>query len=522
MTARTLPATLLVAAATFAFPASWAQAQETLIVDTVFQLKTADPARAFEPTASTVMHPVYQTLVTFTEGDATQLRPGLAELPVPSEDVTSFTFTLRDGATFSDGSAVTRDDVLFSLNRALNVRGSASFIIRGLTFEAGDAENEIVVTSPIPDPGLPARLSYPAFAILNADVVRENGGTDAEDAAQTDTADAYLATMSAGSGPYIIEKWDIASEVILAKNENYWGEEPYYDRIVIRNVANNAQQMNIGRGVSQIAIDLRPDQVGMLGDGVNVISQPGSDMAFIFLNQNPEVSEITSNPDFIEAVRYAIDYEAIVDFVGNGAGRPGGIIPSILLGTLEGEKAPVRDLDRARAALERSGVENAVLEFNYAGDIAKHGISFGDIGALAQAQLAEIGITLNLVPMPSSVNLDNYRAGTIVTGVAWWGPAFPDPSYYLAFNPGQLVGLRAGWAEGASPAVSALAADAARAVATEERDAIYKAWQEELNASGPFIPLFQPPTTLVSSKTVTGVNYHPTWTVDLAEVRPAD
>ena len=522
MTARPLTASFLAASITAALSASPALAQDTLIVDTVFQLKTADPARAFEPTASLVMHPVYQTLVTFAEGDATTLRPGLSELPVPSEDVTSFTFTLRDGATFSDGSPVTRDDVLFSLNRALNVKGSASFIIRGLTFEAGEADNEIVVTSPIPDPGLPARLSYPAFAILNADVVRANGGTDAKDAAQTDTADAFLATTTVGSGPYVIEKWDIASEVILAKNENYWGEEPHYDRIVVRNVANNAQQMNIGRGVSQLAIDLRPDQVGMLGDGVNVISQPGSDIGFLYLNQNPEVSEVTSNPDFIEAVRYAVDFEAILDFVGDGAGRPGGIVPSILLGTLEGDKAPVRDLDRASAALERSGLEDPVVELSYAGDIAKHGISFGDIGAQVQAQLAEIGITLNLNPLPSSVSLDNYRAGMNEMGVAWWGPAFPDPSYYLAFNPGQLVGLRTGWSEGSNPAVEALAAEAARAVEPAERDAIYKAWQEELNESGPYIPLFQPPTTIVSSDTVTGVAFHPTWTVDLAEIRPAE
>jgi peptide/nickel transport system substrate-binding protein len=245
-------------------------------------------------------------------------------------------------------------------------------------------------------------------------------------------------------------------------------------------------------------------------------------MGFLYLNQNPEISEATSNPDFVEAVRYAIDFAAILDFVGDGAGRPGGIVPSILLGTLEGEKAPVRDLDRARAALERSGVQNAVIDLSYAGDIAKHGISFGDIGALVQANLAEIGITLNLVPLPSSVSLDNYRAGTNQMGVAWWGPAFPDPSYYLAFNPGQLVGLRTGWAEGSGPAVSALAAEAARAIAIEERDAIYKAWQEELNASGPYIPLFQPPTTIVSSKTIAGVNYHPTWTVDLAEITPAE
>ncbi|SFZ85645.1 peptide/nickel transport system substrate-binding protein [Devosia enhydra] len=513
---------LLVAAALGSLcSVTWSQAQETLIVDTVFQLKTADPARAFEPTASLVLHPVYETLVTFTDGDATALKPGLADLPTASEDATTFTFTLREGATFSDGTPVTADDVLFSLNRAQNVKGSAAFMLAGMTFAKGEADNQIVVTAAASDPGLPARLTYPAFSILNSDVIKANGGADTAEAAQTDTADAFLATASAGSGPYILSKWDLSSEVVLTRNEAYWGEAPAYDQIIVRNVANTAQQMNITRGVSQIAIDLRPDQLGMMGDSVNVISQPGSDMGFLFLNANPTVSEITSNPDFVEAVRYGVDFAGILNLVGDGAGRPGGIVPSILLGTLPGEEAPVRDVERAKAALARSGITNPTIDFSYASDIAKHGISFGDIGAKVQADLAEIGITLNLVPQPVSANLDGYRAGSLQMSVQWWGPAFPDPSYYLAFNPGKLVGLRAGWAAGSSAPVEELAATAAITIEPSERDAIYKQWQQALNENGPFIPLFQPPTTLVSSKTVANVTYHPTWTVDLAEVTPA-
>jgi len=519
---KTFKTLMLAAAIGSAMALGPAQAQQTLIVDTVFQLKTADPARAFEPTASMVMHPVYQTLVTFSEGDATTVRPGLAMLPEVSEDATVFTFTLREGTTFSDGSPVTVDDVLFSLNRARNVRGTASFIIAGLTFEAGPEANQIVVTSPASDPGVPARLSYPAFAVLNAEVMRANGGMDTPEAAQNDTADMFLATASAGTGPYVLSKWDMSSEVILTRNENYWGEAPAFDQIIVRNVANAAQQMNIRRGVSQIAIDLRPDQVGILGSDVTVITQPGSDMGWLFLNANPEVSAVTSNPDFVEAVRYAVDFAGILDFVGEGAGRPGGIVPTILLGTLPGEMAPVRDLDRARAALERSGVGTPTIDFVYASDIAKHGISFGDIGAKVQADLAEIGITLNLVPQPVSVNLDQYRAGTLPMSVQWWGPAYPDPSYYLAFNPGKLVGLRVGWAEGRSPVVEELAAKAALALDPAERDAIYQEWQVALNEHGPYVPLFQPPTTIVHTNTVTGVAFHPTWTVDLSEVRPAN
>jgi peptide/nickel transport system substrate-binding protein len=157
----------------------------------------------------------------------------------------------------------------------------------------------------------------------------------------------------------------------------------------------------------------------------------------------------------------------------------------------------------------------------YASDIAKHGISFGDLGAAIKDDLAEIGITVELVPQPVSTNLDVYRAGTLPMSVQWWGPAYPDPSYYLFFNPGELVGLRVGWPEGAAPAVTEAAERAQDAVDPDVRPDLYRDWQRVLMDEGPYVPLFQPPFTLVHSSEIENVHYLPTWTVDLAAVRPA-
>ncbi|MEM0934594.1 MAG: ABC transporter substrate-binding protein [Pseudomonadota bacterium] len=516
-----LRAALAAAAISSAMAPTTGHALEALIVDTAFVLKTADPNRSYEPTASLYMSGVYETLVTYENGDLTQLMPGLASLPEISEDGTVFTFTLNESATFSDGSPVEVEDVIFSMNRFFNLKSPASRFVAGTTVAAGEEPGTVVLTTPEPDPAFPAKLTYPALSILNAEVVRANGGTDAEDAAQTDTADQFLATASAGSGPYVLSSFDLVSEIVLERNENYYGEPAAFDRIILRNVANNAQRMNMSRGVSHIALDIRPDQIDMLGDEVNVISTPGSDMAFVFLNQNPEVSEVTVNPDFIEAVRYAIDYEGMLDFIGEGAGRPGGMVPSILAGSVPTSEAAVTDLERARAAMERSGLENPTVELAYASDFEKHGISFGDLGAKIQADLEPLGITVELLPQPMSSNLDVYRAGTLELSVQWWGPAYPDPSYYLFFNPGELVGLRAGWADGSAPEIEAAADTAASEIDPAARPALYQEWQGKLMESGPFIQLFQPPFTLVSSKLVEGVQFIPGWTVDLANVRPA-
>lgn len=493
---------------------------QTLVVDTAFQLKTADPARSFEPTAATYLHAVYQTLLTFEGGDATDIVPGLATLVSVSDDAKTFTLQMIEGATFSDGTPVTAEDALFSLNRAKNLKGSAAFMLADMTFAAGDSEGQIVITSANPDPGLPARLTYPAFSIINADAALAEGASDAENAAEVDGAEASLAQVSLGSGPYMLSSFDMTSEVVLVRNDNYWGTPAAFEQIVLRNTANAAQQMNIMRGVSQIAFDLRPDQIGSLGETAVVIQQPGADMGWVFLNANPDVSATASNPDIVEAVRYGIDYAGVLNIAGEGAGRPGGIIPDILLGTLDTDLAPARDLERAAAAVARSGIENPTLDFVYASDIAKHGISFGDIGAKIQADLAEIGITVNLVPQPVAQNLDAYRAGQLEMSVQWWGAAFPDPSYYLAFSPSKLVGTRVGWAENAE--VSALDQEALSVIESADRDLIYKEYQSLLNEVGPYIPLFQPPTTLVSTTAVSGVAYHPTWTVDLTAVQPAD
>ena len=69
-----------------------------------------------------------------------------------------------------------------------------------------------------------------------------NGGTDAEDAATTDTAEQFLNGTSVGTGPYMLESWEAQVETVLVRNENYWGRLPYFDRIIIQNIPEAAAQ----------------------------------------------------------------------------------------------------------------------------------------------------------------------------------------------------------------------------------------------------------------------------------------
>lgn len=104
-------------------------------------------------------------------------------------------------------------------------------------------------------------------------------------------------------------------------------------------------------------------------------------------------------------------------------------------------------------------------------------------------------------------------------GIAWWGPDFPDPSNYLLFEPGKMVGLRAGWDEGSAAGLTEIGAMAATATDQDKRAALYEDWQIKMNEESPFIGLFQPVTSLVSAPGLTPLAYNPMWTVDLADVK---
>src|SRR5690606_24269260 len=124
-------------------------------------------------------------------------------------------------------------------------------------------------------------------SITNADVVRANGGTDAADAAETDTARDYLDQNSAGTGPYLLESWAPQDQTSLVRNPDYWGEPPYFDRVIIVNIPEAAtQKAALESGQIDIALDLTPDQIAELEgvDGISIFTGPGQWTHFLLMN----------------------------------------------------------------------------------------------------------------------------------------------------------------------------------------------------------------------------------------------
>ncbi|MBB2910329.1 peptide/nickel transport system substrate-binding protein [Streptosporangium becharense] len=487
---------------------------KTLVIDTSFDLKTADPGRTYEPTGLIIGKATYETLLTFEGSNVTKPVPALAESFELSKDGKTLTLKLRQGVTFADGSPVTADDVVFSLNRVRDMKGTPSFLLDGVQVEKTD-DTTITLTSEKANPALPYILPNPALGILNSKVAKENGAT----ADTGDKAEQYLNSTSAGSGPYTIESFNVSSQVVLKANAKYWGQQkPVYDKVVIRNVEAATQKLNVSRGDSQVALNLSGDQVSGIPGTLQVKKTPSANVIFLFANQDPSISKVTSNPKFAEAVRKGIDYAGLLELAGDGSVQAPGVIPSMLLGALPPDSGITRDLEGAKAALRESGVTNPTVKLEYPSELTVNGLSFQPLAERIQANLKEVGITVELAPAPVATALDNYRNGKEEMGLWYWGPDYPDPSDYLAFLPGKLVGLRAGWKAGSDRALEAAGDKAALTLGDEARRQAYVDIQNKLNASGPFVTLIQPSQNIVTAPSVTGLEFHPVWTVDVADL----
>jgi peptide/nickel transport system substrate-binding protein len=507
---------VLVAAAAATAATRHSSASSTLVVDKSFDLKTVDPQRQFEPTGGIVDRALYDTLLQFKGADVAHPLPDVATSYKASKNAKTYTFQLRKNIKFSDGTPLTSADVVFSYRRLINLKGNPSFLLAGITISA-KGPYTVVLHSKTSNPAIPVIVANTSLGIVNSKLVKAHGGSDAPNADKVDTAESFLNSTSAGSGPYTLKSYNVTSQVVMERNPDYWGRKPAFETVILRNVPAAAQLLDVQRGTNEISLDLSPTQAKNL-KSVNVERTPSANVFFLFSNQNPKVSKTSSNPHITAAIRDALDYRGYVRLAGAGAVHATGVIPSMFLGALPQSAAVKQHLARAKAEVKASGIAKPTLDLEYPSDITSNGLSFGVIAQKVKSDLAKVGITVNLKGSPVATSLNTYRAGTEQLGLWYWGPDYPDPNDYLVFLPGETVGLRAGWAAHSFPALEALGRKAAVETVPAARKSIFQKISRDLNSKGPFYPLIQPGQVVASSKNLTHATFNVLYWIDVAAV----
>jgi peptide/nickel transport system substrate-binding protein len=506
--------------------AALADARTMVIAMDIGDTITHDPARMGTYAPALALRTAYETLVTMEPGDYVSIKPFLAEKFVRTDDKKGWRFTLRKDVKFASGNQMTADDVVFSFNRLLNLGDQPAGYFRTVDRVVKVDDWTVDIFTKHPDDPLLTLLCAPGGAILDAKVVKARGATDAADAKTTDKATQWLNSNSAGSGPYQIVSWERNGAMVLKANPNSWRAKPGYERIVIRHIPESgAQLLAIQRGDADVAFNLTPEQVKSLAGNkdIHIERTLSQDWTYMALTNNSEVSEALTKREARLAVAYAIDYDGIRDaLVGGAATRPAHYISIGIGGSTEELTKEIgyrQDLDKAKELLAKAGYPDGFSFPFYYPAGAFGGVPYQLLAQKIQADVARIGIKMELKPL-DPVTLRTMFVGGKTGGVfGYWNPPAVDP----------LLNAEAVFKRGAQrvrwnidPAIADIAIAASRAQDKAEQNKLYRKFTEAVLAEGHFIVLFQPYFQVAVRNTLDGFKLTGAgWFAELADVRPA-
>lgn len=507
------PRRLLLAALALLLPvaAHAATPANTLVVaKQIDDIITLDPAEAYELSDEEVITNVYDRLIRYEAEDLTKMVGGVAQSWVVSPDGKTFTFTLRPGQKFHDGSPLTAEDAAFSLQRVVILNKTPAFLITqlgwtpenvGTLIQAVDAHTLRFTT--------PVRFAPSLVLNLMSSVVGSVVEKKLAMAHQAggDLGNAWLKSHDAASGPFVLISWKPKESVTMQANPAYRLGPPGVGRIVIRNIVESAsQRLLLEKGDVDIARNLTPDQIAAVAKrkGIRIEEFPGSDTWYVGLNQkDPRLA----NPLVRQAMRYLIDAQGMTGSFLKGSFKVHEtFLPDGFLGALDDDPNHL-DVAKAKALLAQAGFPNG---FELRLD-TPNTTPYTDIAQSVQQTMGLAGIKVAIVPADLKQVLTLYRARQHQMVLVNWGPDYLDPhtnADTFAYNPDNSdkaaekpLAWRNDWA---IPQLSQETLAAAQEPDTAKRVAMYHDLQKKVLEEGPFLILFQPTFQIAEQARVHG------------------
>ena len=458
----------------------------TLTVARTADIFTFDPYNTQDDRSIFTEMELYERLVKLgADGKSTE--PELATSWSVASNGMSATFQLRSGVQFSDGTPMTADDVVFSLKRDADQRGSWGFLFSPVKDVTKVNDHEVKITTSQPfAPLLPALSTFAASIYSKAN---------------SDKYGKAVGSHPLGTGAFKLDTWNKGSELILGRNPHYWQQGlPHLDKVIFKVVGDdNSRVLQLESGAVDALDAVSPEQVeGLKSKGVNVTEVNGTATTWAILN---EAKKPLNEANVRLALAWAIDRNAVASTAYFGQAKPAtSILPSSSLYATPDVNPPGYDLNKAKQYLSQSSVPNG-----FALPIT---IPAGDSAALNTAEiwaasLKKIGITLKINQEEATTAQDEYNTEKFTVRIAPWTNDTPDPDELLGvgldYKPQN--GLHTGYR---SEQARALVTQARQELDPTKRGQLYRQLLQIANRDMPFIPIVEVPRIFASASTVHG------------------
>ncbi|MFQ5924324.1 MAG: ABC transporter substrate-binding protein, partial [Anaerolineales bacterium] len=410
-----------------------------------------------------------------------------------SDDGLEWTFHLREGVKFHDGTDFNADAVVFNFERWWDTDnpynlGADQFIYWDYMFQGfkGDEKSVLAGIEKIDDSTVKLTLNRPNASLLST-LTMENFRFSSPTAIE-EQGDTYGTAegQAVGTGPFMVDEWVKEDHLTLARFDDYWGPAPSLGKITYRVIPDtSAAFLALQSGdidVLSMWASPSPDDIEAAKDDPNlqVIYNPGFNVGYLGMNHSKEWLQ---NREVREAIAHAIDKQAIIDAIYPGDAVPNSQFqPHSLFGYNDSIVDYEYDPELARQMIEGSGVEIPDPVIFYVMPVSR--AYYPDpqaIGELIQSQLAEIGINAEIQspawpdPYISDLTEDGTKHDLYMLG--WVGDNGDPDNFLCTFFCGGDTTMNNDGTGGGLPAddeVAQLLRDAVAETDFESRKAMYE------------------------------------------------
>lgn len=351
-----------------------------------------DPAYVDDGESAKIIVNIYDTLVKYKQG-GTEIEPGLATSWTQSSDGLVWTFKLRRGIKFHDGTPFNAAAVKFSVDRQLPPLANNDMPYASFTFgpvKKVEVVDDYTVRFILKEPYAPF-LSNLAMAlaapIVSPTAVKKYGDN--------------FNQHPVGTGAFIFQKWDKDRQIVLVKNPNYWGQKARVDKVVyVTTKENSVRASQLITGEADIIDGIDPNDVKKLeSSGMNVIKNPGMNINYmLFLCNKKPFSDVRVR----RAISMAINREEIVKYLYQGYAQvANGPLPSFIPGYAPDLKPLEYNPEQAKKLLAEAGYSNLSFTFiTYSNPRPYNPATGVKLAEAVQAELLKIGVKTNIKVYP--------------------------------------------------------------------------------------------------------------------------
>ncbi|MBO6508969.1 MAG: ABC transporter substrate-binding protein, partial [Roseibium sp.] len=495
---------------------SFAQTPENvLIVGQIAEPKALDPAAVTAVNDFRILMNVYDGLVRYQSGKL-EVEPALATDWEISDDGKVYTFTLRDGVTFHDGSDFNAEAVKFNFDRMLKedhpYHETGPFPLSFFFSAVQDVEvvDPMTVKFTLDAPYAPflSNLAYPTGLIVSPEAVKQHG--------------KEFGRNPSGTGPFKFAEWKSNERVVVERNDDYWDGTAQTEAVVFRPITDaNTRTAEMLAGGIDLMVEVPPVALSQFeGDGYNLVEQAGPHVWFLILNakEGPFADKRVR-----QAANYAINKQAIVEDVLEGtAAVAAGPTPPAFAWAYNGSLEPYPyDPEKAKALLKEAGAEGAELTFY----VTEGGSGMLDpvaMGTAIQADLQAVGLDVKIETYEWNTFLGQVNPGlegkADMAEMAWMTND-PDTLPYLALRT-EAWPDKGGFNSGyySNPEVDKLLEAARASTDQAERAKLYQEMQSIVQEDAPWVFVANWKQNAVTSSRVDNFELQPSFFLLLKDV----